>query len=83
MPGPPHRQLFLSAEIVWRLKSEFRRESVHNGTDVRFFNDYSHAEVATQFEAWGTRTIGDKKFVDVVQRRIKEMKKWLGLSQRF
>ena len=81
MPGPPHRQLFLSAEIMWRLKSQFRRESVHNATDLHFFNDYSHAEVATQFEAWGT--LGDKKFVDVVQRRIKEMKKCLGLSQQF
>jgi hypothetical protein len=83
MLGPPQRQLFLSAETAWRLKLELGRESVHNGTDLHLFNDYSHATVATQFEAWSIRTLGDKKFVDVVQRRIKEMKISLGLSQQF
>ena len=62
---------------------KLKRESVHNGTDLHFFNDYRDAEVVTQVEAWGIRTFRDKKFVDVVQRHVKEMKICLGSSPQF
>jgi len=62
---------------------KLKRESVHNGTDLHFFNDYCDAEVVTRFEAWGIRTFRDKKFVDVVQRHVKEMKICLGSSPQF
>ncbi len=50
-----------------QLKLELKRGSVHNGTDLRSFNDYFNTGVVTQTEASGIHALADNKIVDFVQ----------------